>query len=917
MSPKKNTFIIIDGNALLHRAWHAIPPLTTKSGKIVNAAYGFTSILLKVLKDLRPCFIAVTFDTKAPTFRHKEFKEYKAQREKQPDELYEQIPIVKEIVKSFGFPIFEASGFEADDLIATLEKKIHKINSSTEIVIVTGDLDTLQLVDKHTKVYTLKRSINDTITYDLKAVKDRYNLGPEQLIDYKALYGDPSDNIPGVKGIGEKTAKELIAQFGSLENLYNNLDKINLRSSHRVRKLLKQYRDDAFLSKRLVTLISDIPLKLDFKKSRITTFDQDKIHKVFSKYEFKSLLNRVFDLSTEKKKQQSLFLEPLETSKVKKMDDTRYVLVRTESDFKKFLTELKKQKEFVFDTETTSLDPLKAKLLGISFSWKKHEAYYVPVNHTKGKKFIEELRQLFTDSRVKKNGHNLKFDIAVLETAGIKIKGIYFDSMIASYVLNPGTRGHSLDNLSFVELGHQMIPIETLIGKGTSQISMEQVPLEKLYEYACEDADITWQLIQKLKPRLKKKTLDKLFHTIEMPLVKVLAKMERNGVKIDVKFLDKMGKELEKKIVELEKRIQKIAGVAFNVNSPIQLKEVLFEKLKISSFDIRKTKTGLFSTASSELEKLKDNHPIVPLIIKHRELSKLKNTYLDAIPKLVDPKTSRVHTSYNQTITSTGRLSSSDPNLQNIPIRTELGEKIRHAFIADNGYMFISADYSQIELRIVASLSNDKKMIEIFKRGEDIHKATAAAINKLPLQKVTKEMRYAAKEVNFGILYGMGAYGLSRRTGITVSEAQRFIDSYFSTFSGVKAYIEKTLDEARKKGYVKTLFGRIRYIPEIHSGIFQVRSAAERMAINMPIQGTAADLIKIAMINIDKHLEEKYKPEYSKMILQVHDELVFEVREDLVDEVSEMVKTDMEMAGAGRIKVPIKVDIRISKSWGE
>jgi len=926
----KQRLIIIDGNALLHRAWHALPPLTTKTGKLINAVYGFTMVLLKVIKDLKPTHLAVTFDRRGPTFRHEMYKEYKATRIKQPPELYDQIEPIKKILTNFGIPIYEKDGYEADDLIATICDQKSIDNPETLSIILTGDLDTLQLVDDNTEVLTLKRGITDTFLYDKKAVKERFGLTPKQLIDFKALRGDPSDNIPGIYGLGEKTALEIIKEFNSIEELYEAIDKNSpklKKIKERYLKLIKDQRETAFLSKKLVTLDHRSPITFELEKSKLRPYDREKIVKLFQELGFKSLLSKLPTISGQK----SLFSEegagkniPLAPfAKGEQISPApfnkggiKYELIDTEKKFEKFYQELKKQSEFAVDTETTGLDPFRVELLGISFSWKEGEGYYIEIKNQKSKiknEWLKKLKEILEDEKIEKYGHNMKYDMAVLEEVGIKLKPASFDTMVASYLLNPGSRAHKIDDLAFSEFGHEKIHIEDLIGKGKNQISMAEVPIEKVAEYSCEDADFAYRLVNRFKPELEKNNLLKLFNEIEMPLVPVLEVMEKNGVKIDVEFLAKLKKEMEKKKKNLEEKIYKLAGIEFNINSPQQLKTILFRKLKLSTNGIGKTKTGI-STAAEELRKLHGKHPIIDLIFEYRELSKLISTYIDALPELVNPKTGRVHTSYNQTITATGRLSSSDPNLQNIPIRTELGQEIRKAFIAQPDYKLISADYSQIELRVIASLANDQKMIAAFKSGEDIHTKTASEIWGIKPEGVTPEIRRAAKTINFGVTYGMGPHGLAQSAGISFEEAKEFIDRYFTLYRGIKNFLEKTINKTRELGYVETLFGRRRYLPEINSGVPQIRNTAERMAINMPIQGTAADLMKMAMIKLHKNIKT-YEHKNIKMIMQVHDELIFEVEKDFVKNAVEIIKEKME--NVYKLKVPIEVEIEVGDNWGE
>ena len=955
MANKRDKFIIIDGHALIHRAYHAIPPsLTAKDGQVVNAVYGFTSIMLKALKDLKPDYIAVTFDLKGPTFRHKMYKEYKGTRAKPDDELISQFELVKDVVRAFDIQVFEMQGFEADDVIGTLCKDKQVDRKDMLSLIVTGDLDTLQLVDGNTEVFTLRKGMSDTVTYDIQAVKDRYDgLTPEQMIDHKALRGDTSDNIPGVRGIGEKTSIGLLKEFGTLERIYEVVEKDLPEAQvikERIRNLLIEYKDDAMMSKELGTIKLDVPITFDIEECKVKDYNKDKVFKLFGELEFNSLLARLPELrikdttdTTEiiiesKKEVKKVSLKEkngqgglFDSTKVRKdyekyenLDfangiknenerdesnrNVKYILVDNDKDFEGFLKKLKKQKVFAFDTETDGLDLFNAKLLGLSFCWEEDKAYYV----TSNEKRLKLMKEIFEDENVKKVAQNMKFDATALLLNGIEMKNYYFDTMIASYLLHPGTRQHSLDALALKWFQHRMIPITDLIGTGKKQVSLAEIEIDRVSEYSGEDAFYTWLLYGKLENELKKEGLMKLFNEIEMPLVPVLIEMEVNGVKINDKYLKKLSVKAGKMIDELVKTIYKLAGGEFNVSSPMQLQEILFDKLEISSKGIKHTKKG-FSTAASELEKLKGEHEIIDFISEYRELTKLKSTYLDALPKLINKKTGRIHTSFNQTITATGRLSSTKPNLQNIPIRTDIGREIRKAFVVEKGYKIVAADYSQVELRVIACLAKDEFMMEIFRRGEDIHSATAAKIFEVELDEVTKDMRRKAKEVNFGVLYGMGASGLAQRTGITKIEAAEFIKKYFESYKKVKEYKDEMVEEARQKGYVETLFGRKRALPEIHSSIHMVKAAAERMAVNMPIQGTAADLMKIAMIEVYKELK-KVSPE-TKLLMQVHDELVFEVPEKEMEKVAKIV--DEKMEKIHDLCVPIKVDTEVGDSWGE
>jgi|WetSurMetagenome_2_1015567.scaffolds.fasta_scaffold09730_2 DNA polymerase I len=929
MPKKQDKLMIIDGNAIIHRSFHALPPtLRTKDGVLVNAVYGFSSFLLKAWKELKPDYIVLTLDMKGPTFRHLKYKEYKATRVKAPDDLYAQIPLVEKVATAFNIPIFKLSGYEADDLIGTIAKVA---DEKVEKIIVTGDMDTMQLVNENTKVFAMGRGLSESVLYDEAKVRERYALNPDQMIDYKGLRGDPSDNIPGVKGIGEKTATDLLHDFKTLDGVYENIESEKIKD--RIRELLRVNKENAYLSKDLATINTAAPIEFDLEKCRAKDFDIQEVSKIFSDLEFKSLLPRVQDLvNRSATKAENIQISADKFSRDKNEFD--YQLIDDEKKFKTFLAKLKKQKEFTVDTETTDLDPLVCELRGISFSWKEGEAYFVEIKNKKEKiknsqnslfdtpkkdekkidnLWLEELKPILENPAIKKSGHNIKYDLRVLRAQGINMQGIEFDSMIASYLLNPGTRQHNLDAITFSELNFEKISKDDLLGAGKDKKTFAEVETEKLAIYSCEDADFTERLVRKLSKQLKEKNSEKLFRELEMPLVPVLATMEDNGVKLDEKLLSALSKKLTKKINALEKKIWELAGSEFNVSSTQQLKEILFDKLNISTAGIAKTKTG-FSTAFEELEKIKNEHEIIPLIQEYRELSKLESTYVSALPLLINKKTGRLHASFNQTVTATGRLSSSDPNLQNIPIRTELGQEIRKAFIAQPGWKIVSLDYSQIELRLAAHLSGDEKMIQTFEQGIDIHTATAAAINDVKVEDVTKQMRREAKATNFGILYGQGAYGLSQTAEIPYARAKEFIANYFSIYGKIKKYTEDMVAFAREHGYVETMFGRRRYLPEITSQIPMVRAGAERMAVNTPLQGTNADMTKKSMILAQKLIDEKYSDSV-KMIIQVHDELVFEMREDKMKEAAGRIQDIMR--NILQLKVPVVVDIEVGDNWGE
>lgn len=900
MSKSKPKLVLFDAYAIIHRAFHAIPPLTTKDGTVVNAVYGFLNIVFKVLRDLKPTHVAVVFDSKGPTFRHQLYKEYKGTRKKQPDELYAQIPLIHDIVAAFHFPNYTLPGYEADDLIGTIA---HKAPKTMQTYIVTGDMDALQLVNDHTFVYSMRKGVSDTVVFDEAEVKRKLNgLTPKQVIDYKALRGDTSDNIPGIRGIGEKTATTLLLEYGTVEKALKHAKD----QKGALKEKLETGEADAMLSKELATINIAAPIEVEMEALTLQPYDRNEVVALIQKLEFKSLLKNLPDMpSTGTSGQLTLGTKVAEDAPEKDwLGESTYTLIDSVPDAVALAKKLEKVKVFAMDTETTSLDPLQCQLVGFSIATAPGEAYYIVG------KYVDQFRAVLENPKIGKVGHNIKYDYKVLKcTHDITVQNIATDTMLASYVLNPGSRGHGLDALAFAEFGYEMMPYEQMVGKGKNELPITEVPLRKLAFYAAEDADYTWRLYELLLPRVKKAELEDTLQ-LEVELIPVLAAMEIVGVIVDVPFLQDMSKQLARDIHDLEKKIYKLAGTEFNIASPKQLKEILFDKLKIDTQGLAKTKTGI-STAASELEKMRGLHPIIDLISDYREVTKLKSTYVDALPELVNPNTKRIHTNYNQTIAATGRLSSVDPNLQNIPIRTELGRKIREAFVAPKGKVLVSLDYSQIELRIIAHLANDKTFIDGFKRGADIHTQTAAEMHNISEATVTKEMRRAAKSINFGILYGMGAYGLARDAKISNEKAREYLQRYFELHPAIKDYVEETKAFARKKGYVETLFGRKRYLPDIQSGMQQVRAAAERAAINMPAQGTAADIMKKAMMAVAELLTSKKLN--SVMLLQVHDELVFEVDEHKAEKEAKLIKEAMETVV--KLKVPLIVDIGIGKNW--
>lgn len=922
LKKSSNRYMLIDGNALVHRGFHAIPALTTKSGEYTNAVYGFTTILLRAIKDLKPTHIACSFDLAGPTFRHEKYEDYKGTRVKAAQELYDQFPRVKEVVRALNIPIFEVQGFEADDVLGTLAHHIcEKHKKDCDVMIVTGDLDSLQLVNKCVKIYTLRKGLTDTAIYDESAIKERYGLSPVQMIDYKALRGDPSDNIKGVKGIGEKTAMELIQKFGSIDDLYKsvrsgkNIDSIKARPL----KLLQDGEEDARFSYELSKIVTDVPLEIDIPNYEFTSKNLEVIINLFQDLEFKSLVDKLpKNYQPVNSKVQNASLVKTESNSEDGSLDAKppsnigtqhYQLIDTETKLNKLLVMLEKQKNFVLDTETDSVNAIIAELVGLAICFKAGEAYYIPAQLVKNNL---ELKKILEDPKVKKTGQNIKYDLLVLENVGIKLQGVEFDTMLAAYLINAGSRQYGLDSLAFNLLGYQMQSIEELIGKGKNQITMKEVPVEKVSWYACEDVDITLRLQQIFEKQLKEEKVSKVFSEIEVPLIPVLARMERAGIKVNTQLLLDLSKRCEKELITLEKNIYKLAGEEFNIGSPKQLQEILYNKLQLTAG--KKNKTGL-STAASELERLRHEHKIVDQILSYRELSKLQSTYLLALPELVNTDTGRIHTNYNQTIAATGRLSSTDPNLQNIPIRGDgVGSEIRKAFVAKEGYKLLALDYSQIELRIVAHLAEDEAMMEVFREGRDIHTTTAMAVFDVPASEVTPDMRRDAKIINFGILYGLSSFGLSSRIGeISWTDAKDFIDKYFQAYPQVHNYLEKIKLEVRENAFIANEIGRVRKFPEIKSSQFFVRAGAERAAVNFPIQSLSADIIKLAMIEIDKKILGH--DDQIKMLLQVHDELVFEVKTEQVAEWEAIIKPIME--NSLELKVPLIVESKVGSSWGD
>jgi DNA polymerase-1 len=905
LGKNRNKVVLIDGNSLAYRAFYALPDtMRTASGITTNAVYGFTTMLLKVLEE-KPDFVAISFDRPEPTFRHKEYKKYKATREKAPPTLHEQIPYVKEVAEAFDIPVYEVPGFEADDVIGTLAREAEK--QGHDVVILSGDLDPLQLVNGHIRLLTTRKGITDTVLYGEKEVEERYGLKPDQLIDYKALKGDTSDNIPGVPKVGEKTATELLQEFGTLDNIYKNLDKIKKPA---LKENLRSNLHLAELSKRLGTIVTDVPLKIDFDKMERRDIDWAKVVPLFKKLEFESLVKK-YGKGIEAFGSPAVIEE--KRKEIAKFD---FKTVGTEKDLAELIAKLSKAEAFAFDLETTSVDTFTAEIVGISFSTEIKSAYYIPIEHVgtglvpvrKNRQpqglSLHLLKSIFISNKLK-IGHNLKYDIKVLNNAGIEVKGPFFDTMVAAYLLDPISGKYSLKHLAKQFLGREMIKLMELIGKDAEYENFSEVPIDLATDYACSDAEATFGLYEIFKLALKVQKMDKLFYGTEMPLLAVIIEMEEEGVAIDDGLLNQLSKEIEKELMDLERHIFAIAGTTFNLNSPKQLAQILFDRLMLPV--IKRTKTGP-STDVEVLEELAaQKFEIAEKLMGYRQLSKLKNTYIDVLPTLVNPKTGRIHTSFNQTVTATGRLSSSDPNLQNIPAKGEWGKRIRSAFVpGKKDWLILAADYSQIELRILAHLSEDKELIKAFQEDKDIHQATADELG---------ISRDAAKTVNFGIIYGISDFGLAKSLGIKKTEAAKIIDRYFEKHKGVQAFIDKTIKEAKENEYVTTLLGRKRPMPDINSPHGGLRAAAERMAINTPVQGTAADMIKVAMVRIFGKFHTLKCVESPKLILQVHDELVFECPKDEVEKIKKIVEE--EMVNAVPLKVPVKVDIGVGANWAE
>jgi DNA polymerase-1 len=891
MNSPRPTIYLIDGSAYIYRAFHAIRNLSNSRGMPTNAVYGFARMILKLMEERQPTHVVMLFDARGPTFRHDTYADYKANRPPMPEALSVQQPYIRRLTEAFRIPQLEVPGYEADDLIGTLARQAE--DQGFDVVMVTGDKDLLQLVTERATIWDpMKEKTNDIDT-----IRQDFGLSPAQLIDVMGLSGDSTDNIPGVPGIGPKTAAELIRTHGSMEALYAHLDEV---ASAKQREKLEAFKDQAWLSRKLVEIRTDAPVDFDADQFRTASPDAAELGALFKELEFSQL--------------QKMF--PVEADRRQK----RYHTVVTPEALQGLVEAMKTAKIFAIDTETTSQYPMRAKLVGVSVAMRPHEAYYIPCGHRYSgapaqlprETVLEALGPLLENPALAKVGQNIKYDLIVLARHGVALDGIVFDTMIASYLLNPSKRAHNLDQIALDFLDHQTITYADVTGKGPSAVTFDRVPIDKATAYAAEDADITWLAYQVLEKKLEQEELDALMATVEIPLVPVLARMEMTGIGVDRQVLERLSREFEAELARIEEEIYRLAGEHFNINSSQQLGYILFEKLRLPTQKKTRKRTG-YSTDVEVLTALAADHPLPAQILRHRSLAKLKSTYADALVELIHPETGRIHTSFNQTVAATGRLSSSDPNLQNIPIRTPEGRKIRAAFVPRDGFRLMSADYSQIELRVLAHCSRDPILIEAFEADEDIHTRTASEVFGLPPEQIGDDLRRQAKAINFGIIYGMSPFGLSRQLGISQKMARTYIDHYFSRYQGVKRFIDETIAEARRTRRTSTLLGRIRLLPDIDSSNSAVRQFAERTAVNTPIQGTAADIIKLAMIRVDALLQVRRMK--AALLLSVHDEIVLEAPPAEKDDLSEMVVGVM-----GRIldlKVPLKVNVAWGNNWAE
>lgn len=913
---------LIDGHALAYRTYYALSAVgggsrwMTKSGEPTAGTYGFTSVVLRLLEEEQPEYLAVSFDT-GRTFRDDLYPEYKATREKMPDDLRLQIDRIRDVVDAFGIPILEAEGYEADDVLATVARQASE--QGIKVIILTGDRDLLQLANDNVVIRLAGQKLSEAVDYGPKEVQEKMGVPPEKIVDYKALVGDSSDNIPGVHGVGEVTATKLLDQFPDLDTVYEHLDEVQTR----FRNKLQESKEDAYLSRQLAAIVSDVPLKFDLDSCHARGYDRDRIFKLFRDLEFRSLIDRIPSPAGDAQ-QMALFVGSDDHTPAATEDA---VLVDSQDKLDRLVEALAGADQIAFDVETTSTDPMAAELVGISVATEPSRGYYLPVGHGQAiaggpqlelQLVLEALRPALTDPEIPKVGHNLKYDYLMLARYGLEAFPLAFDTMIAEWLCDPNSRNLGLKDLAWVRLGVEMIEIEELIGSGRQQRTMAEVPIAEVTPYAAADAAICLGLRPQLEQELEEKHQLELFQDLEMPLVAILAGMERAGIVVDGEFLSEFADELDSQLETIEEEIFDHVGHEFNLNSPQQLSGVLFDTLELEPPDrARKTASGYYSTAASVLEEMRDLHAVVDLVLEHREVAKLKSTYADALQEQIHPETGRAHTSFNQTGSVTGRLASSEPNLQNIPIRTELGRQIRKAFVAPEGHLLLAVDYSQIELRIVAHIAQDQAMLQAFAQDQDIHATTAAAVFSVELEGVTPAMRRQAKGVNFGLIYGMSPFGLTRTTDLTLAEAEDFVDAYFERFPGVQRYLEDTKEKARREGFVETLFGRRRYFPQLKEGgpptTQQARRRAQREAINAPIQGTAADIIKRAMLRLPDALREAGLQ--APMLLQVHDELVFEVPEDQLQATTDLVQEVMRQAF--QLDVPLKTEAKCGGNWYE
>lgn len=885
---KNEKIMIVDGSSLLYRAFYALPLLTTKEGIYTNGIYGFLTMLYKVMEEKEPDYISIVFDKKGPTFRHEEYKEYKGTRQSTPSELVQQFPMIREILDAMNVKYLELSGFEADDIAGTLAKMGE--DKGLEVILVTGDKDYLQLATDKTKVLITRKGITDMEEFNRVTIIEEYGITPEQLIDLKGLMGDQSDNIPGVPGIGEKTGLKLLKEYGTIENVYENLDNITAK---RLKENLIEHKDLAFLSRRLGEIVTHVPIDMEIEDLKIEEPDWEKLMKMYENLEFNSLIKK---FSSEYTPEEETLNSPL-----------KYNIIKQDG-YDGLIDTIKLEGKFVFKFVLSDDNYIEDKIIAIGIKTQKIETDIIYLKDNE-ERFINSFRSVFEDKEIKKIGHNLKSDIVVLSRLGIEVENIEFDSMIAQYLINPAQNTYSINDISKEYLAYYGVDGETLFGKGKNRRRFSNLSEEEICEYLSFILDTVINVEAKMKKLLEEQEMLDLYYDVELPLVQVLASMEYYGFKIDVEELNKLGNEYEAEINELTIEIHELAEMEFNIKSPKQLGEILFEKMSLPV--IKRTKTG-YSTDAGVLDKLRDQHPIIEKVLRYRQIVKLKSTYIDGLLALINDETNRIHSSFNQTITTTGRISSTEPNLQNIPIRTGDGRKIRKAFIAENSnYTLVDADYSQIELRVLAHISQDPKLMEAFINNEDIHQKTASEVFHVLKEDVSSELRDRAKAVNFGIVYGISDYGLSMDLNISRNEAKEYIDNYLANYIMVKKYMEDIVEEGKKKGYVETILHRRRYVPELTAKNFNIKSFGERIAMNTPIQGSAADIIKMAMVKVYNQLKKRNLR--SRLILQVHDELIIEATRDEVDEIKDMLKDLME--NAIKLKVPITVDLEVGDSW--